>query len=74
MRKVTKRVPPQGDEQSVKSSGKTLGKSNGGNAGGNIPSDLAEVIELWSKLTKTVRNQCLELARGQTVRRPNADV
>jgi hypothetical protein len=63
MRNGKKRVPPQGDEQSVKSPGKTLGKSNGGNAGGNISSDLAELIELWSKLTKTVRNQCLEMAR-----------
>jgi hypothetical protein len=47
MRNGKKRIPPQGDEQCVKSPGKTLGKSNGGNAGGNIPSDLAELIELW---------------------------
>jgi hypothetical protein len=73
MRNGKKRIPPQGDEQSVKSSGKTLGKSNGGNAGGNIPSDLAEVIELWPKLSQNIRNQCLELVRGQTVRRPNVD-
>ena len=73
MRNGKKRIPPQGDEQSVKSSGKTLGKSNGGNAGGNIPSDLAELIVLWPNLSQEIRNQCLELARGRTVHRPNAD-
>ncbi|MFN7888937.1 MAG: hypothetical protein ACK5OC_01485 [Pirellula sp.] len=47
----------------MKSPGKTLGKSNGGNAGGNISSDLAELMALWPKLSREIRNQCLKLAR-----------
>jgi hypothetical protein len=57
----------------VKSPGKTLGKSNGGNAGGNIPSDLAELIELWPNLSQEIRNQFMELVRSQTVPHPNVD-
>ena len=68
--KIAKPVPLQGDEHSTKSPGKTLGKSNGGNAGGNIPSELAELIELWPILTKTVRKQCLELARCSMAKNP----
>jgi|LakMenEpi03Aug12_release.lakeMendotaPanAssembly.Ray.scaffolds.fasta_scaffold2816205_1 hypothetical protein len=73
MRNGKKRIPPQGDEQCVKSPGKTLGKSNGGNAGGNIPSDLAELIELWPNLSQEIRNQFMELVRSQTVPHPNVD-
>jgi hypothetical protein len=73
MRNGKKRVPPQGDEQSVKSPGKTLGKSNGGNAGGNIPSDLAELMAKWPSLSQDIRKQCLELARAQTAPRSNVD-
>ncbi len=63
-------MPPQGDEQSTKLPGKTLGFANGGNAGGNITSELAELIELWPMLTKTVRKQCLELARLSMAKNP----
>ena len=63
-------MPPQGDEHSTKSPGKTNGFANGGNAGGNIPSDLAELIELWPMLTKTVRKQCLELTRCPMAKNP----
>ena len=59
-------MPPQGDEHGTESPGKTHQKSNGGNAGGNIPSDLAELIELWPRMTKSTREQCLGLARTKS--------
>lgn len=63
-------MPPQGDEQGSKSLGKTRVLTSGGNAGGNIPSDLAELIELWPVLTNKVRKQCLELARRTIAKNP----
>ena len=63
-------MPPQGLEKTAKTLGNTANPKVGGVAGGVIPSDLAELIELWPMLTKTVRKQCLELARGSKPKHP----
>ena len=63
-------VTPTGFQQKQKTLEKLPFPIVGGNAGGNIPSDLAELIELWPMLTKSVRKQCLELARCSMVENP----
>ena len=40
----------------------------GGNAGGNIPSDLAELMQMWSSLPTETRVACMLLARGSISR------
>ena len=55
---------PQELEKTAKTLGKTRSRQVVGVAGGVIPSDLAELVELWPNLSVEVRNACLELARA----------
>lgn len=57
-------MPPVGAERIAKRSGKSQVASVGGNAGGNIPSDLAELMQLWANMPADAREACLAIARG----------
>ena len=61
-------MPPQGDELVTKMPGETYRNSNGGNAGGNIPCDLAELVELWPRLSHKLRAECLKMAQSGLVK------
>lgn len=57
-------MTPMGLAQPSNSRGKSQDTSVGGNAGGNMPSDLAELMQLWANMPANAREACLAIARG----------
>lgn len=55
---------PGGIEESANSSGSKRMRPAGGNAGGNIPSELAELMQLWANMPTDAQEACLAIAWG----------